>query len=167
MGFAVYNKEGGEEMKKLKLIAVLILSFGLLTACKANDDQVLEQFDTTKVDFSNFLVETIAEIETKTYSITITNNSEVPLDFINLYLSYPLVKENGSKNNDFSIIGMPSGNTAELGQGESINFIFVANLETVDLEKVDIDNPILKLRGYINKSVPFDITGVIGGLLEK
>ena len=56
MGFAGYYKEGGEEMKKLKLIAVLILSFGLLTACKANDDQVLEQFDTTKVDFSNFLL---------------------------------------------------------------------------------------------------------------
>ncbi|MFJ7952450.1 hypothetical protein ACIQZG_13075 [Lysinibacillus sp. NPDC096418] len=140
---------------------------GLLIACKSNEEQVLEKFDPKKIDFSNFLVETIAEIETKTYSIKVTNNSEVPLEYLNLYLSYPIVLENGSKSNDFSIIGLPLENNAKLEHGQSINFTFVANLETVHLEKVDVDSPMLKLIGFINNNTPFDITGAAEALSES
>lgn len=34
---------------------ILLVSVGLLKACKSNEEQVVEKFDPNKIDFSNFL----------------------------------------------------------------------------------------------------------------
>lgn len=153
-------------MQRLKLLIVSLLSLSLLMACTNNEDEVLENLDTSKIIFTNFS-DNKAENNFKTYSVTITNENKIPIEYLNLYLSYPITTENGVKGNDFYAIGIPSKSNTELKENESITFTFSVNLESINIEKVDINNPSLNLRGFANKNVPFEIGGGIGALLVE
>lgn len=153
-------------MQRLKLLIVSLLSLSLLMACTKKDDEITDNLDTSKITFSEFSDEN-SENNFKTYSVTITNENELPIEYLNLFLSYPIITENGTKGNDFYAIGLPSKSNTELKENESITFTFSVNLESINIEKVDINNPSFKLRGFANENVPFEIGGGLGALLVE
>ncbi|MEO4054843.1 hypothetical protein [Solibacillus sp. CAU 1738] len=153
-------------MKQMLVVCFLMINLVLLGGCTTNErDKVLEKFDDSKIIFSKFTEDT-AGMNFKTYSVTLTNNNELPLKYLDLYFSYPILEDNGSKGNTFFVIGLPSETSVELNANKSITYTFAVNLASLDIQKVDMKNPSLKLRGYIGESIPFEISGSIGALVK-
>lgn len=151
-------------MKKLKLLLFIILSM-TLTACSSSEE-TLKKFDVDKISFE--ITDQFENSSTIAYTIKVTNNTEVLISYLDLYLSFPLIIGNGTKGNSYVTIGMPLDNTIILEKGESLEFGLNAPLDTefMNLDAIDSEHPSIELRGYVNKDIPFGISGSINALVK-
>jgi hypothetical protein len=106
------------------------------------------------------------------YTIQIKNMSANELTHLEFYLSYPIKKENGSRENPFKIKGKTENITVNLIKGQSVQFTFNAPIKDVfgKTNLLDFKNPDIKLVGYIkkgDKEIPFAMGGGIYAFLDK
>lgn len=145
-------------MKKLNLL-LFVFFIAVLSGC-SSDEKVLEKFDDRQIDIK--LTHQYENDYFVGYVINLTNNSEVTISFLNLYVSLPVVTKEGEQQNDFVIVGVPQNmDKVHLKNGESMEFTFDALLESINLENVNKENPEVKITGYIDEDIPFGISGNI------
>ena len=151
-------------MKKLKLLLFILLSMAL-TACDSSEE-TLKKFDVDKISFE--ITDQFESSSSISYTIKVTNNTEVLISHLDLYLSFPIILANGIKENSYMTIGIPLDNIVNLEKGESIEFVLKAPLDTefMNLEAIDSEHPSIELKGYVNKDIPFGISGSINALVK-
>jgi len=90
------------------------------------------------------------------------------ISHLDLYLSFPIILANGTKGNSYVTIGMPLDHIVNLEKGESIEFALNAPLDTefMNLDAIDSEHPSIELRGYVNKDIPFGISGSMNALVK-
>ena len=79
-------------MKKLKLLLFVLLSIAL-TACDSSEE-TLKKFDVDKISFK--ITDQFESSSAISYTIKVTNNTEVLISHLNLYLSFSIKIVNGT-----------------------------------------------------------------------
>jgi hypothetical protein len=146
-------------MKSIKTIIPFIIAFILLiTACNKNISIKSDEIDRIKLEVINQ-----AEMPGgMTYSIKLTNNSSLTIIQNNVYISYPIITENGTKGNEFKVEGKNNKIGIKPREEIIINF-FMPIEEYKGNTKIDIENYYIEIKGYVEKISEGTHFGKIGG----
>lgn len=85
-----------------------------------------------------------------TYSLKLQNNSKHVIKQNNVYLSYPIKTENGSRENEFKVEA--KNNKLDIQPGEELLLTIFAPIEMyVGNDQIDINNPEIEIIGYLKE----------------
>lgn len=156
--------------QRIGLLSTTLIAL-LLTACSSHDE--FPHFDDEDIRFS--LIDTLENPPGNlSYTIEVTNQGNVEIGFLRLFLDYPLKQQNGSRSNPFKTEGKTDvGNPVKLPPNEKAYFYVsapVADAFGDNVAALDFDHPNIGLDGYVidgKKTIPFSIHGGLSVLTSE
>lgn len=129
-----------------KFILFLLIAF-LLIGCSKEQEKGFElEKQIEAIRLSN--ISKLEDLSGDTYTFELYNNSEMVISQNVVYFTYPVLLENGSKSNHFKIEA--TGNKLNIKPKESIYLKIFVPSYIKSMEDLDLINPQLEIKGYLN-----------------
>lgn len=135
-----------KNIKTLLLLILLLMSLTLITSCSNDTPHISEEVDQIKLE----LIEQKKDLNGMVYTLKLTNNSSKVIKQNNVYLSYPIKTSNGSRSNVFKVEAENNKLNIETGE-ELILTVFAPKEMYVNNNNIDIDDPTIEIKGFINE----------------
>ncbi|MGG4345710.1 hypothetical protein [Paenibacillus lautus] len=144
--------------RKPVFIISVILCLLISVSCSNNNEVTTDDIDNISLE----LVEQKEELNGKIFTLKLHNKSGHIIVQNNVYLSFPIKIENGSKGNDFKIEAR--NNKLNIDPGEEILLTVFAPKEMYEgNHNIDLEAPHIEIKGFFNEVTESNQFNMIGG----
>ncbi|WP_411335138.1 hypothetical protein ACK1LH_21030 (plasmid) [Metabacillus indicus] len=135
-------------MKVNKILGLLVLTSSLFTGCI--DKDVTANFTTSDIQKINLEISKREVLENEiTYWLKLKNNSDFTIKQNNVFVSYPLILNNGSKGNVYKVEAQ--GNKLDIMPGEEVVLTVSTPFQGIgDKDSISFDTPQIQVEGYLD-----------------
>ena len=131
---------------RIPLFLFILLIFLIVISC--NNDEEVKPHDIDNIRLE--LVEQKEDLNGMIYTLRIENNSNHVIIQNNVYVSFPILIENGTRSNEFKIEA--KNNKLNIKPKEEVLLTAFATKEMYEgISKIDITYPNIEINGYVDE----------------
>ena len=135
-------------MKKFRIPFFLFILLIFLIVISCNNDEEVKPHDIDNIRLE--LVEQKEDLNGMIYTLRIENNSNHVIIQNNVYVSFPILIENGTRSNEFKVES--KNNKLNIKPKEEVLLTAFATKEMYEgISKIDINEPIIQINGYVDE----------------
>ncbi|GFN30263.1 hypothetical protein [Paenibacillus xylaniclasticus] len=152
-------------MTRKRIGAVILLFMLIVNGCSLPEIQFnAHELQFNAEDIQIRLINSQLEDGIRSYTVEVRNNGLQDVEYVNLYLYYPIIKTSGSEGNPFKLEGQSGVRPNHLKAGGALIFTFTAPIFEVfgTSAPLDWDHPQIELNGLVQdgkSEVPFEMSG--------
>ena len=131
---------------RIPLFLFILLIFLIVISC--NNDEEVKPHDIDNIRLE--LVEQKEDLNGMIYTLRIENNSNHVIIQNNVYVSFPILIENGTRSNEFKVEA--KNNKLNIKPKEEVLLTAFATKEMYEgISKIDITDPNIEINGYVDE----------------
>ncbi|MCH1642943.1 hypothetical protein MJ257_22855 [Paenibacillus timonensis] len=132
---------------RIPLLLFVLLSCLVVISC-SNVEEVTPPHDIENIRLK--LIELKEDLNGMIYMLKVQNNSNHEIIQNNVYVSFPILVENGTRSNEFKIEA--KNNKLNIKPGEEVLLTAFASKEMYEgNSNIDVTNPDIEINGYVDK----------------
>lgn len=134
------------KLSRISLFFLVILCLLMNVGCSNKEEFSPEEINNIKL----VLKERKEDRDGTHFTLKLQNNSKYTIVQNNVYLSFPIKTENGSKSNDYKIEAKQ--NKLHIKPGEELLLSVYTSKEMYEgNNKIDFENPNIEIKGYLDE----------------